>query len=357
MVMKEKEREEDRALSNALRYSPYKVLLNTLECIMTPDDFGEWQSGQNTKVFVDEEDAVGREMKDLLVAEIVKQNKVSCPLCCTCEREQCSMVVHSWSLPFQNQTKMSGPSVYILALTVCLQQTGIENDARCQAWILDKSKGQQIYRPCKGKGGGRAYCPSHLGVGPWKPTVRQALVFMEEGKPGFDNDPRYVRKLAEESPLDYIAKVGHHHIRWAGTTCCTVAEGFGAAQHGGGAAETAAWRVGESRANLAPKQGLMDPTATDPSQKGGGPEAGQRAGGRAGGVGGKAERAMEGGESVPRPHGCGPRSVYRQTCSKAIQTSKIVTTGNVLLLGEVRRAVYGLASHSYLPGRADEWGN
>eukprot|EP00200_Dunaliella_tertiolecta_P012694 CAMPEP_0202376644 /NCGR_PEP_ID=MMETSP1127-20130417/7091_1 /ASSEMBLY_ACC=CAM_ASM_000462 /TAXON_ID=3047 /ORGANISM="Dunaliella tertiolecta, Strain CCMP1320" /LENGTH=458 /DNA_ID=CAMNT_0048974481 /DNA_START=224 /DNA_END=1600 /DNA_ORIENTATION=- len=126
---------------------------------MTPDDFGEWQSGQNTKVFVDEEDAVGREMKDLLVAEIVKQNK-----------------------------------------------TGIENDARCQAWILDKSKGQQIYRPCKGKGGGRAYCPSHLGVGPWKPTVRQALVFMEEGKPGFDNDPRYVRKLAEESPLDYIAK-------------------------------------------------------------------------------------------------------------------------------------------------------
>eukprot|EP00967_Tisochrysis_lutea_P079128 scaffold108091_cov18-Tisochrysis_lutea.AAC.1 len=206
MVMKEKEREEDRALSNALRYSPYKVLLNTLECIMTPDDFGEWQSGQNTKVFVDEEDAVGREMKDLLVAEIVKQNKVSCPLCCTCEREQCSMVVHSWSLPFQNQTKMSGPSVYILALTVCLQQTGIENDARCQAWILDKSKGQQIYRPCKGKGGGRAYCPSHLGVGPWKPTVRQALVFMEEGKPGFDNDPRYVRKLAEESPLDYIAK-------------------------------------------------------------------------------------------------------------------------------------------------------
>eukprot|EP00983_Pelagomonas_calceolata_P069025 1150195-Pelagomonas_calceolata.AAC.1 len=44
-----------------------------------------------------------------------------------------------------------------------------------------------------------------------------------------------------------------------------------------------------------------------------------------------------------------------QRCSKAIQTSRIGTAYNVLLLGEVRRAVCELASLLWLLGRADGW--
>eukprot|EP00983_Pelagomonas_calceolata_P099752 1158493-Pelagomonas_calceolata.AAC.1 len=55
---------------------------------------------------------------------------------------------------------------------------------------------------------------------------------------------------------------------------------------------------------------------------------------------------------MPRVHGCGPRWVWIQTCSKPIQTSRIVTAYIVLLLGEVRRAVCGLASQLWVLGRA-----
>eukprot|EP00983_Pelagomonas_calceolata_P120633 1160725-Pelagomonas_calceolata.AAC.1 len=41
-----------------------------------------------------------------------------------------------------------------------------------------------------------------------------------------------------------------------------------------------------------------------------------------------------------------------QRCSKPIQTYRIVSAYNVLLLGEVSRAVCGLASQLWVPGRA-----
>eukprot|EP00983_Pelagomonas_calceolata_P074682 1152646-Pelagomonas_calceolata.AAC.8 len=44
-----------------------------------------------------------------------------------------------------------------------------------------------------------------------------------------------------------------------------------------------------------------------------------------------------------------------QRHSKPIQTSRIVTTYNVLLLGEVRRAVCGFANQLWVPERADGW--
>eukprot|EP00983_Pelagomonas_calceolata_P127101 1161368-Pelagomonas_calceolata.AAC.7 len=43
-------------------------------------------------------------------------------------------------------------------------------------------------------------------------------------------------------------------------------------------------------------------------------------------------------------------------CCKPIQTSRIVTIYDVSLLGEVKRAVCGLASQLWVPGRADGWG-
>eukprot|EP00983_Pelagomonas_calceolata_P093748 1157809-Pelagomonas_calceolata.AAC.14 len=55
-------------------------------------------------------------------------------------------------------------------------------------------------------------------------------------------------------------------------------------------------------------------------------------------------------ESEPHAHGCGPRGGGIQTCSKPIQTSRIVTSYNVLLLGEVWRAVCGLASQLWVSG-------
>eukprot|EP00983_Pelagomonas_calceolata_P091580 1157565-Pelagomonas_calceolata.AAC.3 len=50
--------------------------------------------------------------------------------------------------------------------------------------------------------------------------------------------------------------------------------------------------------------------------------------------------------------GCGPRGVWRQRCSKSFQASKRVTMYNVLMHGEIIRAVYGLASQLWVPSRA-----
>eukprot|EP00983_Pelagomonas_calceolata_P046655 1140282-Pelagomonas_calceolata.AAC.1 len=40
----------------------------------------------------------------------------------------------------------------------------------------------------------------------------------------------------------------------------------------------------------------------------------------------------------------------------AVQMQKVITAYNVLLLGGVSRAVCGLASQLWVPGRADGWG-
>eukprot|EP00983_Pelagomonas_calceolata_P068041 1149741-Pelagomonas_calceolata.AAC.9 len=47
---------------------------------------------------------------------------------------------------------------------------------------------------------------------------------------------------------------------------------------------------------------------------------------------------------------------WRRMCCKPIQASRIVTIYDVLLHGEVRRAVCGFASQLWVPGRADGWG-
>jgi len=60
-------------------------------------------------------------------------------------------------------------------------------------------------------------------------------------------------------------------------------------------------------------------------------------------------------ESVPRAQGCGQQGVqgvWRQACSKSFQTSKVVAIYDVSLLGEVKRAVCGLASLLWVLGRA-----
>eukprot|EP00983_Pelagomonas_calceolata_P004677 152962-Pelagomonas_calceolata.AAC.2 len=50
--------------------------------------------------------------------------------------------------------------------------------------------------------------------------------------------------------------------------------------------------------------------------------------------------------------GCSPsRGVWRHSCSKPIQTSRIVTMYKMLLPGAARWALCGLASQLWVPGR------
>eukprot|EP00983_Pelagomonas_calceolata_P029983 938555-Pelagomonas_calceolata.AAC.1 len=54
-------------------------------------------------------------------------------------------------------------------------------------------------------------------------------------------------------------------------------------------------------------------------------------------------------ESVPQTHGCGQQWVWRQLCRKTTQTSR--TMYNVLLRGELKKALSGLASQLPVPGK------